>query len=93
MLDISLKEECSKLQIGHEFQEPFGEDITECISNIVKMYDAGLISQEGAVELNPLVKDHAKELQRIEKEKEERQKANADLFGNRTEEEVLPTAE
>lgn len=57
------------------------------------MYDAGLISQEGAVELNPLVKDHAKELQRIEKEKEERQKANADLFGNRTEEEVLPTAE
>ena len=93
VLDISLKEECSRLQIGHEFQEPFGEDITECISNIVKMYDAGLISQEGAVELNPLVKDHAKELQRIEKEKEERQKANADLFGNRTEEEVLPTAE
>ena len=93
VLDLSLKSQCAKLQIGHEFQEPFGEDITESIANIVKMYDAGLLSTEGGVELNPLVKDHAKEMQRIKKEQEERQKANEDLFGNKTEEEVLPTSE
>ena len=93
VLDLSLKSQCTKLQIGHEFQEPFGEDITESIANIVKMYDAGLLSTEGGVELNPLVKDHAKEMQRIKKEQEERQKNNEDLFGNKTEEEVLPTSE
>ena len=93
VLDLSLKSQCAKLQIGHEFQEPFGEDITESIANIVKMYDAGLLSTEGGVELNPLVKDHAKEMQRLKKEQEERQKANEDLFGNKTEEEVLPTSE
>ena len=90
---MSLKSQCANLQIGHEFQEPFGEDVTESITNIVKLYDSELLSQEGAVELNPLVKDHAKEMQRIKKEKKERQKANEDLFGNKTEDEILPTAE
>lgn len=93
VLDLSLKEECSRLRIGHEFQEPFGEDVTESITNIVKLYDADLMSQEGAVELNPLVKDHVKEMQRIKQEREERKKMNTDLFGNKTEEDVLPTAE
>jgi SPP1 family phage portal protein len=93
VLDVSLKSECEKLQIGHEFQEPFGEDITESINNIVKLYDAGLLSQEGGVELNPLVKDHSKEMQRINDEQEARMQQRNDLFGNTEQEEILPTAE
>lgn len=93
VLDVSLKSQCANLQIGHEFQEPFGEDVTESITNIVKLYDSELLSQEGAVELNPLVKDHEKEMQRINREKKERQKANEDIFANKTGEEIIPTAE
>ncbi len=93
VLDVSLKNECEKLKIGHEFQEPFGDDITESITNIVKLYDAGLLSQEGGIELNPLVKDHSKEMKRINDEQEERMKLRNDLFGNTEQEDVLPTAE
>lgn len=93
VLDVSLKSQCTNLQIGHEFQEPFGEDVTESITNIVKLYDSELLSQEGAVELNPLVKEHEKEMQRINREKKERQKANEDIFANKTSEEIIPTAE
>lgn len=78
--DISLAGECANLVVNHQFQEPFGDDITEMLDNIVKAYNAGIISTEGAVELNPLVKDAAAEIDRINKEAEERAQAEKDLF-------------
>lgn len=81
VLDISLAAECEKAIIEHEFQEPFGEDIAEAISNIAKARDADALSEETSVELNPLVKDPKKELERIKKEKEDAAQKQRDLFG------------
>lgn len=81
VLDVSLSGECESLEIGHEFQEPFGDDIADSLTNIVKAVDAGIISTEGAIELNPLVKDVAREKQRLAQEQEERQQQQMSIFG------------
>lgn len=82
VLDIALKPQCDKMEIEHEFQEPFGEDITEMISNLVKSKDGGIISAQGAIERNPLIKNSEAELARVEEEKEKAIKAQQDLFNN-----------
>ncbi len=81
VIDVSLSGECESLEIGHEFQEPFGDDIADSLTNIVKAVDAGIISTEGAIELNPLVKDVAREKQRLAQEQEERQQQQMSIFG------------
>lgn len=81
VLNVALRDECSRCVIGHEFQEPFGEDITEDIENIIKSVDAGITSTETAIELNPLTKDHALELDRIKREKEESVQVQQNIFG------------
>lgn len=94
VLNIALRGECSKLVVGHEFQEPFGEDITETIENIAKAKDYDMLSTEGAVELNPLVKDKEQELKRIEKEAAEAAQKQRDLFGtNQNQDDVFGKAE
>lgn len=82
VLDTSLHSQCELLKIGHEFQEPFGEDIADDLNNITKAVDAGILSQEGAIELNPLVKDKARERERLAEEAAERQKQQASIFGD-----------
>lgn len=78
----------------HEFQEPFGENIAETIDNIVKARDAAILSAEGAVELNPLVKDHKQELERLAHEEEQASQNQRDLFGlNQTKEDIYGGAE
>ena len=81
VLDVSLASECDKLVIEHEFQEPFGEDVKEVIENISKAKDSGILSTEGAIEQNPLVKDKDLELKRIEKEDEKAAQHQRDIFG------------
>lgn len=94
VLDVSLAEECKRASIGHEFQEPFGEDIKEAIENLVKAKDSEILSIEGAVELNPLVRDPKQELQRIQKESETAVQRQRDLFGiNQSQEDVFGGAE
>lgn len=80
VLDVSLADQCRRMKVEHEFQEPFGEDITEAIVNITKSVDGGFMSTESAVELNPLIKDSTSEKERIAREKEERAKVREDLF-------------
>ncbi len=80
VLDIKLSKQCDNLKIGHEFQEPFGEDVTDSIADVVKLFDAGLLSKEGGVELNPLVKDHAKEMQRLKDEEDILIKQRVNIF-------------
>ena len=80
VLDISLHSECKKLSVSHEFQEPFGEDVTDDLENIIKSIDAGITSIETGVELNPIIKDHILEKQRLENEKTERLERQQSIF-------------
>lgn len=81
VLNIALRGECNNLVVGHEFQEPFGEDIKETIENIAKAKDAEMLSTEGAIELNPLVKNKEQEMKRIEKESADAAQRQRDIFG------------
>lgn len=81
VLDVSLHSECEKLKIGHEFQEPFGDDVSDDLNNIIRAVDAGILSSEGGLELNPLVKDVAREKERLAAEAEERQQQQMSIFG------------
>lgn len=80
VLDVKLKSQCDELNVGHEFQEPFGEDVSDSIADVVKLFDAGLLSKEGGVELNPLVKDHAREMQRLKDEQDVLLKEQENIF-------------
>ncbi len=82
VLNIPLRAELEQLLVQHEYQEPFGEDIVEAIANAVKIKNAGGMSDETFIELNPLVRDKQREKERIAKEqaakeaKEEEQAKN-----------------
>ena len=94
VLQVSLKAECDSTVIAHEFQEPFGEDIKEVIENIAKAKDADMLSTEGAVEMNPIIKDHKLELKRLEKEQEKSAQRQRDLFGqNQNQDDIFGGAE
>lgn len=81
VLDVSLSGQCKNLRIGHEFQEPFGDDISDTLDQITKAVDAGILSTESAVELNPLIKDVNRELDRLDEESEKRQQQQQSIFG------------
>ncbi|MBQ6771359.1 MAG: phage portal protein [Bacteroidales bacterium] len=82
VLDVSLKSQCDSLIVGHEFQEPFGDDIADDLDNVIKAVDAGIMSTETGIELNPLIKDPHRESERIASESEERMKQQQSIFGN-----------
>lgn len=73
VLNIPLRAELEQLLVQHEYQEPFGEDIVEAISNAVKIKNAGGMSDETFIELNPLVRDKQREKERIAKEQREKE--------------------
>lgn len=82
VLDANLKTECDSLIVGHEFQEPFGDDIAETLNNVIRAVDAGIMSEETGIEMNPIVKDSHRERERLKKESEERRKTQQSIFGN-----------
>lgn len=82
VLDTSLAGECEKLQVLHEFQEPFGEDVADDLNDIIRAVDAGILSNETAIELNPLVKDITRERERLKQEKEEAAKLQQSIFSD-----------
>ncbi len=84
VLNVSLKSQCEKLIVGHEFQEPFGDDIAESLDNVIKSVDAGITSVETGIELNPLIKDSQREKERLIAEKEDRMKQQQSIFGDNT---------
>lgn len=80
VLNVQLKSQCDNLVLTHEFQDPFGEDITETIDNLTKSKDSGILSTESAVEQNPLVKDPSREMDRINDEGEQAKQQQQDIF-------------
>ena len=79
--NYGIKAQCENLIIGHDFQEPFGEDIKDTIANLVASIDAGGMSTETFVELNPLIKDSATELIRLAEDISKKQAVQTDIFG------------
>ena len=71
---IELSGELSRLELSHEFAEPFSEDKGTRINNITTLYRAGLMSLETAIEMLAFNDKTDEEIQRILKEKEEAQK-------------------
>lgn len=81
VMDVHLHSQCENLKIGHEFQEPFGEDVADDLNNVIRAVDAGILSTQTAVDLNPLIKDTHREAERIKAESEEREKQQQNIFG------------
>lgn len=71
---IELSGELSRLELSHEFAEPFSEDKGTRINNITTLYRAGLMSLETAIEMLAFTDKTDEEIQRILKEKEEAQR-------------------
>lgn len=82
VLDVSLKSQCDALEVEHVWQEPFGDDVAEALADLSTAVDSGFLSNETAIERNPLVSDVALEKQRIANEQAERAKQQMSLFGN-----------
>ena len=65
VLDYRHKAEYDALLLRHEFQEPFGEDVSELLADLSKQYNDGALSRETYVELSYLVKDAKQEIERL----------------------------
>lgn len=86
VLDYRRKSEYESLRIGHVFQEPFGDDVSETLNDVLKSLGQGAMSLKTALELNYLIKDARKEYDQIQEEQGaalERQKEldGMDVFG------------
>lgn len=72
VLDYAHKSLYEALQLGHEFQEPFGDDVSETLADVMKQYGAGGLSTQTMLELSYLVKDAKKEYELIKAEQLEK---------------------
>ena len=89
-MDYTHKSQYDALQIGHEFQEPFGDDVSETLNDILRQYGAGGMSTQTMLELSYLIKDAKKEyelikaeqLEKMEQQMKQQQELNKlDIFG------------
>jgi SPP1 family phage portal protein len=87
VLDYPNKAKYDALKLGHEFQEPFGEDVSDALNDILKQFGAGALSLQTTLEMSYIVKNSRVELARIKAEQAEaleKQKElnKMDVFGN-----------
>lgn len=71
VLDYVHRAEFEALDLGHEFQEPFGDDVSDTLADVSKQFNDGALSRETYVELSYLVKDAQAEIKRIKQEQAE----------------------
>lgn len=86
VLDYVHKSEYDALKVGHRFQEPFGDDVSEQLADVLKQYGNGALSLQTTLELSYLVKNAQKEYELIKEEQAdalEKQKElnKMDVFG------------
>lgn len=79
VLDYKHKAQYDALDLGHEFQEPFGDDVSEMLADISKQYNDGALSLESYVELSYLVKDSNAEMERIKAQQAEQLEQQKEL--------------
>jgi len=71
VLDYAHMAQYEALDLGHEFQEPFGDDVSDVLADCSKQYNDGAMSRETYVELSYLIKDAQAEIARIKAEQQE----------------------
>lgn len=71
VLDYTHRAEYEALRLTHEFQEPFGDDVSDTLADISKQFNDGAMSRETYVELSYLIKDARAEMERIKAEQQE----------------------
>lgn len=86
VLDYSHKAQYDALVIGHEFQQPFGDDVSDVLTDLLKQYQAGGLSLQSLLENSYLVKNAQVEMERIKQDQAEtlqrQQELNkTDVFG------------
>ena len=86
VMDVSLKSQCDLMQIEHQWSEPFGDDITDTLKNIAEAYGAGIMSEETAIEQNPLIRDKQQEKERLAAQREANLAFQRDIFNDEDEE-------
>lgn len=79
VLDYVHKSEHDALDLGHEFQEPFGDDVSELLADLSKQFNDGALSRETYIEMSYLVKDAKTELARIKAEENDRLEQQMEL--------------
>lgn len=68
VLDYPNKGMYDELVVTHEFQEPFGEDVSAHLNDLIRQYESGALSLESLLEQSYLVKNSQQELERIKQE-------------------------
>ena len=65
-----------ELKVGYQFSTPMPNNVMDTLEAIQKSTDMGAMSQETAVNQNPLIKDPKTELERLRNESAARQTSN-----------------
>lgn len=71
VLDYTHQAEYKALGISHEFQDPFGDDVSDMLADLSKQYNDGALSRETYLEMSYLVKNVKLEIERIKQEQDE----------------------
>lgn len=79
VMDYAHKAEYERLIVRHEYQEPFGEDTSERLTDLIKAFNAGGMSLQTFVESNPYIKDSTTELERLKQDQEEAMKREKEM--------------
>lgn len=79
VIDYAHRAEYEKLIVRHEFQEPFGEDTSERLTDLIKSFNAGGMSLQTFVENNPYIKDSTVEIERLKQDQEEAMKREKEM--------------
>ena len=85
VLNVALKKQCQTMKIEHHWSEPFGDDITDALKNIAEAYGAGIMSEETAIEQNPLIRDKQQEKERLAAQREAKLAFQRDVFNDEDE--------
>ena len=72
VLDYRNKSKYEALRVGHEFQEPFGDDVSDTLNDVLKQYGAGGMSTQTMLELSYLIKNAKKEYELLKAEQQEK---------------------
>jgi len=79
VLDYKNKTQYEALQIGHEFQQPFGDDVSDELTDLLKQYQAGALSLQSLLENSYLVKNAQVEMERIKQDQAEALQRQQDM--------------
>lgn len=79
VMDYKHSSQHEQLVVEHEFQEPFGDDVSDRLADLSKQFNDGALSRESYVEQSYLVKDSKTELDRLKAEEQMRMDVQKEL--------------